>query len=451
MAEQLRKSGIDGLGDIPWASHICHFYETKADLLQLLVPYFKAGIENNEFCLWVIAAPLTREECILVLQQQIPGIYEKIEQGQFEILWYDDWYLNGGKFDPQKVIEGWNIKLKQATEKDFDGMRVNGNEAWLHHKEWKDFMEYEKELNRVLAGRKIIVICTYELAKVDATVILDVAHAHECAVTKRRGELIILEVPEVKQLKFKLKKMNEELAQKVAERTEELSNANSELARTTAELRRLSNYLQDIREEERTHIAREIHDELGQLITVMKMDVSWLNSKLSTSDEAIRGKLKDLNTLMDGVVHSVRKIASELRPGILDDLGLAAAIEWHLREFQKRSGIHYLFIETGNDESLPDSVKTGLFRIFQECVTNIARHSKAKQIRVNLKIEKDEVTMKIRDDGVGFDQQDVTGKSSLGILGMKERAAQINGDFKINSHPGSGTDISLQLSLQDES
>jgi signal transduction histidine kinase len=245
--------------------------------------------------------------------------------------------------------------------------------------------------------------------------------------------------------------MNEELAQKVAERTEELSNANSELARTTAELRRLSNYLQDIREEERTHIAREIHDELGQLITVMKMDVSWLNSKLSTSDEAIRGKLKDLNALMDGVVHSVRKIASELRPGILDDLGLAAAIEWHLREFQKRSGIHYLFIETGNDESLPDSVKTGLFRIFQECVTNIARHSKAKQIRVNLKIEKDEVTMKIRDDGVGFDQQDVTGKSSLGILGMKERAAQINGDFKINSHPGSGTDISLQLSLQDES
>jgi guanylate kinase len=339
MAEQLRQSGIEGLGEIAWGSHFCQFYETKEDMQELLVPFFKAGLENNEFCLWVIAEPLTKEECIKVLQQQIPNVDQHLQQGHMEILKHDEWYLDKGRFNPAKVLKAWSTKLEQALAGGFDGMRVNGNEAWLKFKDWKDFMDYERELNQVISGLKIIVLCTYEFANVDATVILDVAHAHKCAITKRKGQLIILEVPEIKQLKARLTKMNEDLALKVAERTGELSDANAELTKMTADLRKLSNHLQIIREEERKHIAREIHDELGQYLTAMKFDIAWLYKKQVATDEAICKRLKALDEQLDAGIWSVRKISAELRPSLLDEIGLEAAMEWHLKEFKKRTAI----------------------------------------------------------------------------------------------------------------
>lgn len=448
MAEQLRQSGIEGLGEIAWGSHFCQFYETRQDMQELLVPFFKAGLENNEFCLWVIAETLTKEEYIKALQQQIPGIEQHLQQGHMEILKHDEWYLDKGRFNPAKVIKAWYTKLEHALASGFDGMRVNGNEAWLKFKDWKDFMDYERELNHILSGRKVIVLCTYALANVDATVILDVAHAHECAITKRKGQLLILEVPEIKQLKARLKKMNEELAQKVAERTGELSDANAELTKLTYDLRKLSNHLQNIREEERKHIAREIHDELGQFLMAMKFDVAWLHKKLATSDEAIVEKLKALDELLDAVKRSVRKISAELRPSLLDEIGLEAAMEWHLNEFKKRTAIDSSFEETGQNLQLSDPVKTVLFRIFQESLTNIARHSHAKHIQIRLTLEKGGIEMTVRDNGKGFDPQILNNTKSLGILGMKERVAEINGLITISSLPGSGTTISVWLPLK---
>src|SRR3954462_3712609 len=138
MTDQFRKSGIEGHANIPWGSHICHFYEKKKDLLELLASYFKAGLENNECCLWIIAPQFTQEECIAVLQQQIPDITQHLNQGHLEIHKYDEWYLDQGRFNPRKVIEEWNTKLEQAIAKGFEGLRVNGNEAWLRNKDWKD-------------------------------------------------------------------------------------------------------------------------------------------------------------------------------------------------------------------------------------------------------------------------------------------------------------------------
>jgi signal transduction histidine kinase len=447
MAEQLRQSGIEGLGEIAWGSHFCQFYDTEQDMLELLVPFFKAGLEHNEFCLWVIAEPLTKKDCIKALQQQIPAIEQHLQQGHMEILKHDEWYLDKGRFNPAKVIKGWGTKLEHALANGFDGMRVNGNEAWLKSGDWVDFMDYERELNHIISGWKVIVLCTYELANADATVILDVAHAHECAITKRKGQLIILEVPEIKQLKTRLKKMNEELAQKVAERTGELSDANAELTKMTDDLRKLSNHLQSVREEERKHISREIHDELGQFLTAMKFDVAWLHKKLAASDEAIIEKLKALEEQLDAVLRSVRKISAELRPSLLDEIGLAAAMEWHLNEFKKRTAIAYSFEENGHHLQLPDPVKTVLFRIFQESLTNVARHSGATHIQVRLTLEKGGVGMSVRDNGKGFDPQILNNSKSLGILGMKERAAEMNGLVTISSLPGSGSIVSVWLPL----
>jgi len=208
----------------------------------------------------------------------------------------------------------------------------------------------------------------------------------------------------------------------------------------------LTNYLQNIREEERTHIAREIHDELGQQLTVLKMDASWLNKKFASSDDVTKEKLRGLIDVLDGTVKTVRRISSELRPSLLDDLGLIAAIEWHLKEFEKRSGIQTSFSAADPDLVLPNEMKTGLFRILQESLTNVARHAEAKKVNVTLeKNSDDELVLNIEDDGRGFDKFQIAGKKTLGVLGMEERSEMMGGKYRITSSPGRGTVVTVSV------
>ena len=223
--------------------------------------------------------------------------------------------------------------------------------------------------------------------------------------------------------------------------------AEEELKSSYKAVRSLTAHLQNIREEERTNIAREIHDELGQQLTVLKMDVAWLNKKFQGPDEKVNSRLKDLLTMIDETVKSVRRISSQLRPSLLDDLGLTAAMEWQLGEFEKRAGIKTLF-ETPHEElPVPDASKTALFRIFQECLTNVLRHSSATSVVVSLKEADQQLVMSITDNGVGFEPLKVGGKRTLGILGMKERAEMIGGTYEINSKPGEGTSVIVSVPL----
>ncbi len=214
-----------------------------------------------------------------------------------------------------------------------------------------------------------------------------------------------------------------------------------EAAEMNDQLRDLSAYLQNVREDERIHIAREMHDELGQLLTGFKMDVSWLRKKLSeTNDPAITEKLEYMLSVVDESVKFVRKIASELRPSILDDLGLLPALEWHSQEFEKRFNIKVEFRSDLTDLNTSSATATGLFRMFQESLTNVARHSNATKVVVNLRVTGDDISLIIADNGKGFDTS-LTSKKTLGLLGMKERAAMIGGDLKIISESGKGTTV----------
>lgn len=227
--------------------------------------------------------------------------------------------------------------------------------------------------------------------------------------------------------------------------TEKLKSE-AEIKRTSDQLRQLTGYLNNIREEERTHIAREIHDELGQHLTVLKMDVSWLNKKIGPDATApVKQKIKDLLEMLDGTVKTVRRIASDLRPSLLDDLGLVAAMEWQLEEFEKRSDIKTIFSNDVLNMELPENIKTGLFRIFQESLTNVARHSGAKEVKVNLRQDADGITLDITDNGKGFDKFATSGTKKLGILGMNERALMMGGAFETISELGKGTTISVKI------
>jgi two-component system sensor histidine kinase UhpB len=224
--------------------------------------------------------------------------------------------------------------------------------------------------------------------------------------------------------------------------------AEEKLQHSYEEIRRLASHLQDVREEERLIISREIHDQLGQQLTVMKMDISWLRKSLASSGEEIIGdKLEELKSMIDETIKTVRKIAGDLRPSMLDDLGLEAAIEWHLKEFEKRTGVAAHYNGLQEELFLPMSFKTGLFRIIQESLTNVTRYAKAKNVFVRLKKESGMVSLTIHDDGVGFDMEKISGKKTFGIVGMRERTAMMRGRYSIHSQPGTGTAIKVIVPL----
>jgi signal transduction histidine kinase len=238
------------------------------------------------------------------------------------------------------------------------------------------------------------------------------------------------------------------MAIEVQHAREDLENKVIETGQMNEQLRNLSSYLQNIREEERMHIAREMHDELGQLLTGFKMDVSWLNKRLiENKDPGVRDRLLEMTKIVDESVKFVRKLAAELRPSVLDDLGLVPALEWQSKEFTKRYSIEVELIPTSKELNISELVATGLFRIFQESLTNVARHSAATKVTATLDIIDGYICLSISDNGKGFDTITRGERKTLGLLGMKERALMIGGNLNIQSEPGKGTTVIITVPL----
>ena len=239
MFAELRKSGIDVLGDIPWGSHFCQFYETKEDLLQLLVPYFKSGLENNEYCLWVTCDPISVEEAFTVLQEAIIDFDRYLNNKSIEIFPCEDWYAREGRFNEKLVSGALTEKLQDAMSRGFEGMRVNCNETWLNPNERDHFMDYERSINSWLHHLRMIIFCTYSLNKTSGGFFSEVAHAHEWVISRRKGHWEILETPALRMKKAELVEQNKQLDALVAERTRELKKAIEERGKAEAKFKTL--------------------------------------------------------------------------------------------------------------------------------------------------------------------------------------------------------------------
>ena len=201
MEDGLRNSGIDVIGSVPWGTHFCQFYQTKQDLIDILIPYFKSGLEGNEFCMWVTSEPLMVAEAEKAMTKAVEDFDKYLRRGQIEIFPYNEWYLLGGIFDDDRVLKGWVTKLEQALARGYTGLRLTGNTFWLERNHWQAFTEYEAKVNDVIGKYRMLAICTYCLDKCDGTAVIDVVKNHQFALIKQKGKWDIIESTIYKQAK----------------------------------------------------------------------------------------------------------------------------------------------------------------------------------------------------------------------------------------------------------
>src|SRR5882762_10185576 len=264
-------------------------------------------------------------------------------------------------------------------------------------------------------------------------------HNKEEALAKARE---VLEL-RVEQRTTVLGRVNQELRTEIAEH----ARAEQQLRASLDQLRALTARLQSVREEERTSIAREIHDELGQACTAIKMDLALIGRKTTKRQIKLRGKVDSAIHLVDEMIVTLRRIASELRPRTLDDLGLTAALEGQAQEFESRTGIRCSVTLPQEALHLDADRSTAIFRIFQESLTNVARHAHATRVEALLEVKSDRIIFQVIDNGRGFDPEEAKARRSLGLVGMQERALLLNGELKGEGVPGAGTTMTLRIPL----
>jgi signal transduction histidine kinase len=314
--------------------------------------------------------------------------------------------------------------------------------------------QFETELNR---GPPAIILSDYWLPTFDGGTVLEIAKqlAPEVPfifVTGILGEEVVIEMLKKGATDYVLKTRLARLAPAVNRALKEMQQrrenrkAQERLIRSHDQLRALTGHLQFVREEERTRIAREVHDELGQSLTGLKIDLSWLAGKVA-GDRLLQRKIKSMAADVDNTIQTVRRIATALRPGVLDSLGLAAAIEWQAMDFQESTGIP-CEVRIEVKEAIWDrEFSTTCFRIYQETLTNIIRHANATHVLVRLAQVDNELVLTVRDNGRGILEKEIINPLSIGLIGMRERAAQVAGQVFLFGVPGRGTTVTMRVPM----
>jgi signal transduction histidine kinase len=404
MPTELRKAGIGAVGDVPRGMHFCHFYETKADLLDTLVPYFKAGLESNEFCLWLISEPLTPGGARRALQQAVPELDRYVADRSIEMFLGQEWYLQGGSFDVKRILAVLNEKLAQALARGYAGMRVSGNTTWLQTKDWQGFCEFEEEVNGPFAAQPMTKLCTYSLAANGVAELLDAARTHQFAIAKRKGHWDVVETTfHLRQAKQEVERLNEELARRVQERTAESQCSNQELQHFASvvshdlqePLRTVGTYVQLLAKRYRGHLdeaadeiidyavegATRLHQLLFDLLAYSRVQTQGKEFQVINCEAVLEGVLGTLRTAIIErgavVTHDrlpiVRGDAAQVAQ-VLQNL-LGNALKFHGSEAPRiqvsaeRKGTEWEFAVRDNGIGLDPVHAQRIFVIFQRLHT----------------------------------------------------------------------------------
>jgi signal transduction histidine kinase len=285
METETPKTGIDVIGDIvAWGTHFCLFYETKEDLFDTLISYCKSGLENQEYCMWIVADPLRVEEARDALKDAVPELDRYLADSRLEIARARDWFLQGGTFDGNRVTGGWYEKLARVSARGYAGIRVTGDTTWLTKKDWRHFCDYEDGLNEVIGNQRLAVLCTYPLAGCGAPQILDVVRTHQFVLARRHGSWDVVETAALKRAKAEIKGLNEELEKRVVERTNQLMQASEALREAQAELAHINRVT--AMGQLAASITHEVNQPLTAMITNADVALRWLDRQPPNVDEA---------------------------------------------------------------------------------------------------------------------------------------------------------------------
>jgi C4-dicarboxylate-specific signal transduction histidine kinase len=305
---QLRKTGIGVVGDVPWGTHFFMFYETKQDLLDTLVRYFKAGLETGELCLWLVSAPLTEEEAKNALREAMPEFDRYLANRSIEIAGGGRFYFFGENLDLQRAIRTWAEKTDFALNRGYAGLRVSGSTAWLEHKDWKAFSDYENAVNNSIGKWRMTALCTYPLAGSTAAEILDVIRTHQFAIARRNNGWEVVETSELKQAKSEIKRLNDELERRVIERTQQLTVVNQEMRQEMIEHQRAEEALQ----EAQMDLARVTRaQDMGELVATIAHEVNQPLTAIVTNGNFCLRRLDGITPNLDELRAAIAEIVSD--------------------------------------------------------------------------------------------------------------------------------------------
>jgi C4-dicarboxylate-specific signal transduction histidine kinase len=429
MPAQLRRTGIGVVGDVPWGTHFFLFHETKEDLMDTLVPYFKAGLEARELCIWVIAEPLTEQDVREALRQAVPDLERHLREDSMQIVQGREWYLTGDDLDLEKVTRGWKNKMETALARGYAGLRLSADTAWLEKRHWKEFSEYEEEVNHSITDQPMLALCSYPLTGSSAAEILDVTRAHQFAIARRNQRWEMVETSELKLAKAEIKKLNDELERRVMERTQQLMVANEQMRREMAERERAETALRAA-EAELAHVTRvtalgemaatiahEVTQPLTGIVTNGNACLHWLDGEspnLVKARQTVERIIRDGNRAST-VIQEVRTLAKKAPPKTeavnINDL-VRGTIALTIGELNRNQ----VQLETDLAKDLPlvmgdrvqlQQVLLNLIVNAMEAMNSI--YGRARQLRVRSEkiAEPEGVRITVEDSGIGIDRQKI--------------------------------------------
>lgn len=425
MKTNKRKTGINWIKEVPWGAHLALLYKTNEDLIGILVPYIKSGLENNEFCMWVVNSELlTADDAKRALERGVEDIDSYFKKDQIEILDYSQWYKGSEKFDSTKILEACVEKEKHAIQRGFGGLRLTGDTMWLEKSAWKDFINYEETLNNIINKHKIIAICSYFIDMCGPSEIIDIVNSHRYVITMKEGVWTVTENSQRRNLE--------------------------ELLISRDQLSRLFKYVQSKRELEKRETGKEIHDEIAQMLIVIKWRLNSLDKTLQTVWDRSPEEIDMLSHYVDKVYRKTEKLFTELVPSVLNHFGFGAALEWQIDEFKERTGIkcEVNIIPEGIPLSWDHS--TVLFRISETLLANVEEHANATEVKVELSLKEDSIELKIIDNGIGITEEQVNDPESYGLLEVKESIKLLGGEIDIKGFPDKGTLIIISIKSDRE-
>ncbi|MDI6767303.1 MAG: PAS domain-containing protein [Bacteroidota bacterium] len=312
---------------------------------------------------------------------------------------------------------------------------ASGSEYATHESVRNEGIRFHAAFPLIASGKALGVLCVFARNDFKPT-------ERSLAMLKELCKTVALAIENAKLYK-EVQKHVMDLRREIVARKQ----AAFEIQKMNKQMRQLAARLQSVREEESTRIAREIHDDLGQALTGLKMDLKWLEKQSPAAQKTIKEKIQSMFQLIDNTIQSVRKISTELRPGVLE-LGLVSAIEWQVKEFQKRTGIKCSFITDKKEIQLTEDQSSNLFRMIQEILTNIIRHANASEVTVNLSCKKKSLLLEVHDNGRGITPEEIENVNSLGLLGLRERTYILGGTIELEGKPGQGTVVKVKVPMK---